>query len=90
MSMGALKTDEFLEFLSGLNAFPIIDLAQYDIEQEVVDLIAPEFALKNRVMPIELNGELLTLAMMCPLDVGTIDLLELELGLEIHPFIIAQ
>jgi len=56
----------------------------------VVDLIAPEFALKNRVMPIELNGELLTLAMMCPLDVGTIDLLELELGLEIHAFIIAQ
>ncbi len=87
MSMGALNTDEFLEFLSGPNAFSAIDLAQYDIEQEVVDLIAPEFALKNEVMPIELNGEVLTLAMMCPLDVGTIDLLELELGLEIRPFI---
>ena len=87
MTIGALNTNEFLEFLSGPSAFPAIELAQYDISPDITNLITPEFALKNEVMPVELHGNTLTLAMMCPLDVGTIDLLELETGLVIRPFI---
>lgn len=87
MAMGALNTEEFVEFLSGPNAFPAIELTQYDIGSEVTDLIASEFAIKHEVMPVALEGNILTLAMVCPLDIGTIDLLELETGLEIRPFI---
>lgn len=87
MAMGALNTAEFVEFLSASDAFPTIELTQYDIAPEVTGLITSEFALKHEVMPIELKDSVLTLAMVCPLDIGTIDLLELEMGVEIRPFI---
>ena len=87
MAMGALNTSEFVEFLSESDAFPAIELTHYDISPDITSLITSEFALKHEVMPVELEDSVLTLAMVCPLDVGTIDLLELEMGVEIRPFI---
>ena len=87
MSMGALNADEFLEFLAGPDSYEKIDLEELDIEREVIELIPTEIARTHEVVPVTKAGTILTLGMVCPLDVETIEMLEVETGFEIQPFI---
>lgn len=87
MAVGAFSAQEFLEFLANAGAYPSIELEHFDIEPEVIKLVSRDFALKHEVVPIEKSGNELTLAMVCPLDIKTIDALEIETGLVVRPFI---
>lgn len=87
MSMGALNAEEFLDFLVGEDSYPKIDLKQFEIDPDVIALIPKEIAESHEVVPVDRIDSVLTLAMVCPLDIETIDMLEDETGLEVRPFI---
>lgn len=88
MAMGAIDAHQFVDFLVSTSAYPSIEeLDEFDIEPEIISLVSRDFALKHEVVPIDKDGNELMLAMVCPLDMGTIDALEIETGLVIHPFI---
>ena len=87
MAVGAFTAQEFLEFLEDKAAFPSIQLEHFDIDPEVIKLVPRDFAMKHEVVPIEKSGNELTLAMVCPLDIKTIDSLEIDTGLIVRPFI---
>jgi type II secretory ATPase GspE/PulE/Tfp pilus assembly ATPase PilB-like protein len=54
---------------------PVIDLRQYEIEAQAVALVPEEVAREHRVLPLKVEGDVLTVAMEDPSDVGTLDTL---------------
>ena len=54
---------------------PVVDLGQYQIEPQALSLVPEELARERRVLPLKVEGEVLTVAMEDPSDVGTVDTL---------------
>lgn len=83
IQMGFLDKGVLHEFLSKQPGVATINLANYKLEQELVNLIPRELALRELVLPIDRLGKLLTVAMACPLDLDTIRELEQVTGLRV-------
>lgn len=87
VSLGHLKIDDFVNFLSSQPGVASIDLAHYQIPHEVTALVPKELAVAHEVFPIDKMGKLLTLGMACPLDSDTIERIEKETGLRVKPIL---
>jgi len=85
-----LEPCDFLRFLSSRPGMAGIDLLNYVIPRQVIDLIPAEFALKHEIVPLDKMGNQLTVGMVCPLDSGTIDELTAMTGLTIRPLLVAM
>lgn len=59
--------------LSFQHGAPIIDLKQFDIQPQAVALIPENVARENSVLPLSVDGEVLTVAMDDPGDIQLID-----------------
>jgi len=67
-----------------------IDLASKKIPEKILDYVPEELARSSEIMPFDVKGNSLYLAMRDPKDLGTIDLIRKETGLDIKPFYITQ
>ncbi len=67
--------------------FPYLPLKDYLIDREILKLIPKETALKEKIIPIDKIGNILTLAMNDPLNIKLLQELEEETGLKIEVFI---
>ena len=54
---------------------PVVDLRQYEVEAQAVALVPEELAREHRVLPLKVEGDVLTVAMEDPSDVATVDTL---------------
>ncbi len=81
--LGHLDKDHLHDFLSRQPGVATIDLANYSIERDLVELVPKELALRESVLPIDKLGKLLTIAMACPLDKATIAEVEQLTGLRV-------
>jgi type IV pilus assembly protein PilB len=63
---------------------PFIDLANYLIEPEIIDLVPEALARKHLLIPILTIGNDLTVAMVDPSDVFAVDELHMKTGLNIE------
>lgn len=87
ISMGALDSREFLEFLATAKGFTKVELARFDIDPDVIALVPKKFALENEVVPIDRMGKVLTVGMICPIDSTAIEELEQHTGLRVKPLL---
>ena len=87
LSLGHLTTHDFVEFLAKQPGVASIDLANYEISADLIELVPKDFAIKHEVFPIDRMGKLLTLGMVCPLDTKTIEKLEELTGLRVKPLL---
>ncbi|HIJ65569.1 MAG TPA: HDOD domain-containing protein [Candidatus Hydrogenedentes bacterium] len=83
ISLGYLDSRTFLNFLASQEGMPSIDLSSYDMDPELVQLIPREIAVKHEIVPLDKLGRLLTVGMTCPLDSGTIRMIEETTGLRV-------
>jgi hypothetical protein len=83
IKLGHLDKTALHEFLSRQPGIAAINLANYTIEQELVQLVPKEMALRELVLPIDRLGKLLTVAMACPLDGNTVEEIEALTGLRV-------
>ncbi len=60
-----------------------IDLSRFRIDSKLLEVIPKELAMERCLVPIDKLGKLLTVAMACPLDTGTIQELEALTGLRV-------
>ncbi len=90
VSLGHLKIDDFINFLSRQPGIASIDLAHYQIPRQITELVPKELAVKHEVFPIDKMGKLLTLGMACPIDSTTIEQIEGETGLRVKPILCSQ
>ena len=87
ISLGLLSAEKFTSFLARQGGAPSIDLARYEVPQDLIQLIPKEFAQEHEVFPVDKMGSLLTVAMVCPLDDASIKELNDHTGLRIKPML---
>jgi HD-like signal output (HDOD) protein len=68
MDLGYLTEQTFLEFLGTVSGTASVELSHCEIESDVLKLIPRETAWELEVVPIARMRNLLTIAMVCPLD----------------------
>lgn len=87
---GYFDARAFLRFLANTRTTASIDLLNYAIPREVINLIPPHFVMKHQVLPIDKMGKLLTVGMACPLDTATIQEMETLTGCRIKPVLVGM
>ena len=84
---GYVTEGNMLAVMSDLLNMPFIDLAKYKLLPDVVEMISKEVATHFRAVPLARIGNVLTVAMVDPLDVVALDDLRLITGHSISPVI---
>jgi len=90
VSLGYLSEEEMAQTLSREFGYPFIDLDQFEVYPDVLDLIPAEMAKKYLIMPIHLNRNTLTLAMMDPTDLDALEDIKFRTGLSLQPVIASE
>lgn len=86
-NMGLINEADVVEALEFQLGIPKVDLGDRIIDPEIAKEIAQSMAEKHKAVPIEKNGNTLTVAMADPLDVMAIDDIRLKTGYEVEPVI---
>lgn len=87
VSMGLITERERVRALGRQWGVPYVELNTDQLDAEVLERIPKHLVQRFRVLPIDIKGSRLTVAMLNPLDIFTIDQLRLVTGLEIDPVI---
>lgn len=82
---GLISEEDLAVFLSQQFNLPVVDLASYLVDSEIIDLIPEDLARKHLLIPVLRIGNNLTVAMVDPSDVVAIDELYMKTGLDIEP-----
>ena len=83
----AINEKDLLPFLSKQYGVKAIDLDSITPEQNIIDLIPSEIALKYQVIPIKKSGRVLTVAIADPFAVIALDALRFRTGYDIDPVV---
>jgi type IV pilus assembly protein PilB len=71
--LGYLQENELTEFVAKQYGLPSIELAEFEIDIEVIKLIPEEVAIKHTVLPVNRAGSTLILATADPSNIFAID-----------------
>lgn len=84
---GDLSRSQLGQALATQFDVPYVELDTSTINPQIICLLPEEFARSNKVLPVEVNGHVLTLAMVAPDDIQAIAEAELMTGYMIEPVI---
>ena len=90
VSLGLVSEEEMAQALSRQLGYPYIDLDQFEVYPDVVNLIPIEIVKKYMIMPIHRIRSFLTLAMVDPTDLEVIEDIRFRTGLSIQPVIASE
>jgi type IV pilus assembly protein PilB len=90
VQLGYITEEEIAQALSRQLGYPYIDLDQFEVYPEVINLIPSDVAKKYMVMPIHRIRSFLTLAMVDPTDLEVIEDIRFRTGLSIQPVIASE
>jgi len=90
VSLGVISGEELAQGLSRQLGYPYIDLDQFEVFPDVINLITAEAAKKFMIMPIHRIRSFLTLAMLDPTDLDVIEDIRFRTGLSIQPVIASE
>lgn len=82
--LGLIEESELTNFLSKQYGVPSINLSDFEIDEEVLNLIPKEVALRHRCIPINRAGSSLIVAMSDPSNIYAIDDLKFLTGYNIE------
>lgn len=87
VALGAVGSEAVIHFLGRQPGIPSLRLSNYEVDRCVISLVPKELAVKHEVIPVEMLGRVLTLGMVCPLDVNAITELESFTALKVRPIL---
>ena len=88
VSRGDVPEYYFIELIAKHTNIPLIDLPGMAIPKETLNLVPENFAQSKHLVVFEYKaGESAKVAMLDPLDYGTIEFLRVKLGVWIEPYI---
>lgn len=91
IEMGVLEEEDITQALSRKFRIPAVGADQImDIPAEAIEAIPSELAERYRVLPLQLEGRRLSLAMANPADLKAIDEIAFRTGLIIRPQVVAE
>jgi type IV pilus assembly protein PilB len=88
--LGYISDNEITNFLSQQYRVPTIDLDEYEIDAEILKLVAKEQCEKHRVIPVSRTGNSLIVAMADPTNLHAIDDLKFLTSYNIEPVIASE
>jgi type IV pilus assembly protein PilB len=89
-SLGFLEEEELTEFVAKQYGVPSINLDEFDIDAEVVQLIPQEVAQKHNVVPVNRAGSTLILATADPSNIYALDDIKFLTGYNIQPVVASE
>ena len=90
VSLGLVTEEDMAQALSRQLGYPYIDLDQFEVYPDVVNLIPLEIVKKYMIMPIHRIRSFLTLSMVDPTDLEVIEDIRFRTGLSIQPVIASE
>ncbi|MFD1066563.1 GspE/PulE family protein [Oceanobacillus locisalsi] len=82
---GYITEQQLIEVLEMQLGIPHINILQYPVEQEVIQLVPRELAKRHQVLPFRVNGNKLFVAMADPMDYFAIEEIRMATGFQIVP-----
>jgi len=74
LRLGFIKEDEvFLNVLANHLDVEFINLRSFDIDQDIINKIPPQFATHYKIIPMDFSNDILTVASVQPQDINVID-----------------
>jgi len=89
VNMGLISEKEKVRILGRQWGIPFVDLAERQIDRDLLKLIPHHLLQRWKAVPIDRNGPRLVVAMVNPLDVYAIDQMRLVAGMDIESVIAA-
>jgi type IV pilus assembly protein PilB len=88
--LGFMSDGEVTNFLSSQYRLPSINLDEYEIDGEVIKLIAREVCEKHRIIPVSRSGSQLIVAMSDPTNLNAIDDIKFLSGYSVEPVVASE
>lgn len=73
LDLGYVQHEELTRALADQFDMEMVDLDDFDIEPEVIEMVPAEMAREHKIIPIEYDNDELVIAMGDPLDLYTLD-----------------
>ncbi|MBE6828123.1 MAG: type II secretion system protein GspE [Ruminococcaceae bacterium] len=86
--LGYCTEDDIAKALAKKTGYKYVSINETGVNMAVANLITPEMALRNNVLPLYQEGKTIYVAMKNPNDIITIDNLRLMTGAEIVPAVV--
>ncbi len=90
VKLGFLNDEEVTAILSRQYGVPSINLAFFEVDQNVIKLIPMETAMKYQILPLSRVGSSLTVAMVDPTNVFAMDDIKFMTGFNIEPVVASE
>ncbi len=87
VSLGIITEEQIYTALTLQYAYPYISVSRYKFQESVLELIPKEVAMKYNLVPLDKFKDILTIAMLNPLDRGAIEKIEEITGLKVRIFV---
>lgn len=88
--LGYCTEEDIARILAQKTGYRYVSINEIGVNVAAANLITPEMALRNNVLPLYQEGKTLYVAMKNPNDIITIDNLHLMTGLEICPLVVSD
>ncbi|MBN1258035.1 MAG: Flp pilus assembly complex ATPase component TadA [Planctomycetes bacterium] len=85
VDMAYIQPEDLTRALAEQFDMEIVDLESFNITSDVIELVTPELAYEHKIIPIELEDGILTVAMGDPLDLYTLDNLRFVINSQVEP-----
>jgi type II secretion system protein E len=90
VKLGFSSEEKIFTVLSKQLKIPYAKLKNVDIKPAVIEKVSAKFASHYKIIPVELKGSVLTIAMTDPLDFRTLDDIRLLLKLEVKAVLASE
>lgn len=87
VALEILTEDQLLGALRYHFGIPAVELDRIRIQQEIIDLVPKDTALKHRAVPFSIKNKMLLVVMSNPMDLNAIEDIEFASGFRIQPIL---
>src|SRR5688572_11710570 len=88
--LGYISDGEITNFLRTQYRLPAINLDEYEIDSEVIQLVGREVCEKHRIIPVSRSGSSLIVAMSDPTNLHAIDDIKFLSGYNVEPVVASE
>lgn len=88
--LGYCTEEDIAKTLAKKTGFKFVSINEIGVNIAVANLVTPEFAMRNNILPLYQEGDTVFVAMKNPNDIITVDNLRMLTGFEICPVVAAD
>jgi type IV pilus assembly protein PilB len=88
--LGHVSDKDVAEFVAAQYNVPAIELSEYEVDRQVLDLVPREVAERHKILPVSRVGTSLVVAMTDPTNLHAIDDIKFLTGYNVEPVVASE